>query len=141
MDKPSELEVLIADYGDIDAKIKELSKIQDSEKTRIKEIMESKSLNDASFGGYKVTYTSYEKTSLDEGKALAVLKEDWAKRYGDLPCPYIKTKEVIDMDELESVLYANELPADTMKALHECETIKIVTTLKCGKAKPKKEEE
>ena len=68
---------------------------------------------------------------------LDVLKADWTARYGNMECPYIKTKEVVDMDKLEAVIYANELPADVLAKLNDCQEKTEVVALKCSKVKEK----
>lgn len=135
----ADLDKLVAHYGEIDNKVKTLKKELDSDKVTLKNEMSTRKLNSHSAGGYTVTYTIREDSVIDETKMLKILKDDWKKRYGDVECPYIRTTEIIDMDKLEAVLYANELPEDVVAKLNDCQTKKPVEVLKCGKTKIIKE--
>ena len=135
------LDDLVAHYGEVDSKVKTLSKELESEKVTIKNIMEEEHLDSHDAGGYTVTRVVSERVKVDEEKMLKILKDDWVTKYGSMECPYIKTKEYIDMDQLESVIYAGELSKDVMRKLNECQEKTEVIALKCGKTKKKKEEE
>ena len=131
------LDKLVSHYGEIDSQIKSLSKELDSDKVTIKNIMQDDNLDNYTAGGYKVTRQVSYRTKIDEDKMLDVLKADWKQRYGDTDCPYIKTKEFVDMDTLESVIYAGELPNDVMAKLNDCQEKTEVVALKCSKVKEK----
>lgn len=131
------LDDLVLHYGELDSQIKSLSKEFDSDKVTIKNLMEEESVDDYTAGGYKVVRQVSYRTKYNEDKMLDVLKADWKQRYGDTDCPYIKTKEVVDMDTLESVIYAGELPNEVMSKLNDCQEKTEVITLKCSKVKKK----
>lgn len=131
----SKFDDLVAHYGEVDTKIKSLKKELDSDKVTIKNEMSKENLSSYSAGGYTVTYSIRNDVEVDEVKMLQILKKDWANRYGSAECPYIRTVEVIDMDKLEAVLYANELPQDVVKQLDSCQVKKPVEVLKCKKDK------
>ena len=136
----SKLDELVADYGEVDAKVKELKKIQDSEKETIKDMLTESNLSSYAAGGYVVTKVVSNREKLDEEKALVILKNDWVSKYGSMECPYIKTKEYIDMDALEAVIYTGEIDTETLKKLDTCREVTPVISLKCAKEKPKKNE-
>lgn len=129
------LDKLVSHYGEIDSKIKVLSKELDSDKVTLKNIMTEENLDDYTAGGYKVVKQISYRTKYNEDKMLDVLKADWTARYGSMECPYIKTKEFVDMDALEAVIYANELPTEVMNKLNDCQEKTEVVALKCSKAK------
>lgn len=136
------LDKLIETYGDHNHEFSSLKKVCDSEKAQIKDLMSAAGLREKTVGNWKVSYIVSERETLDEEKLLKILIKDWTSRYDDTtPCPYIKTKQYIDMDILESVLYAGEIPNDVLLKMDECRNVTEVITLKCTKAKKKVEEE
>lgn len=136
----SKLDELVSDYGAKDAELKELKKVCDGEKEEIKDLLEQQGETDWTAGGYTVKRIESERTTLNEEKMLEILKKAWMEKYGDIPCPYIKTVEVIDMDELEAALYSNDLPEQVVQDLSGCRSTQTVVTLRCSKAKEKKDE-
>lgn len=135
------LDELVTQYGQNDEELKKLKKVCDGEKEEIKTRLSTEGVSDWTAGGYEVKRIESERTTLNEVQLLSILKQDWMDRYGDIPCPYIKTTEYVDMDELESVLYAGELPADVVQKMDGCRETTTVVTLRCSKAKQKKGEE
>ena len=129
------LDKLVADYGLADSTLKDLKKTCDIAKDEIKKRMESEGESEHTSGGYTVKYIVSEKTTVDEEKMLQILKRDWVKRNGSAECPYIRRVEVLDMDALESELYAENIPKDVVAELGTCNTINKVVTLRCSKAK------
>ena len=134
------LDELVERYGENDAKAKELKKVCDADKAEIKEMMANQNLSKHTAGGYTVSYIVSEKSETNEAKMLDILKRDWVARNGSMQCPYIKTVEVIDTEALESALYKNELSEDVVAQLGTCTTTTQVVTLRCSKAKEKKDE-
>ena len=126
---------LVAHYGEVDNQIKTLTKELESDKVTIKNVLGATNRDDYESGGYKVIRQVSYRTKVDEDKMLKVLKKDWQNRYGEQDCPYIKTKEYVDMEQLESVLYANELPKDVLAELNDCQDKTEVVALKCMKVK------
>ena len=131
----ADFDKLVTHYGELDSQIKSLSKELDSDKVTIKNYMEDNQYKDYTAGGYKLVRQVSYRTKYDEDKMLEILKQDWKERYGDLECPYIKTREYVDMDQLESVIYANELPNETLAKLNNCQDKTEVVALKCIKVK------
>lgn len=92
----------------------------------IKELM--KKLNKDQFetdGGLIAKVSVQKRESFDENKLIAKLKD--LKTEG-----IIKTKEYVDMDELENLIYNGILNASE---LTNCKEVKTVTTLKVSKKK------
>ena len=136
------LDELIESYGSHNAEFGSLKKVCDHEKEQIKQSMLTQGLPEKTAGGWRVTCTTSTRETLNEEQLLQILKKDWLARYGeDIPCPYIKTREYIDMDVLETVLYADELPKATLLEMDACRIVSEVVTLRCSKAKPKKQED
>lgn len=136
------LDELITSYGNHNAEYGSLKKVCDSEKEQIKKSMLVQGLPEKTAGGWKVTCTTTTRESMNEEQLLQVLKKDWEAQYGtEIPCPYIKTREYVDMDVLESVLYAGEISQATLLEMDACRSVTEVVTLRCSKAKPKKQEE
>ena len=136
------LDDLIESYGSHNSEFNSLKKVCDHEKEQIKTSMLTQGLNEYTAGGWRVTCVTSTRETLNEEQLLQILKRDWENRYGEsVPCPYIKTREYIDMDVLESVLYANEMPQSTLLEMDSCRNVTEVITLRCSRAKPKKQEE
>ena len=133
-----ELEQLIPQYGEHDSQLKQIKAVCEEEKNLIKGAMTASQLDTATYGGYKVTKTETIRESLNTVKALNILKEYWGKKGTNETCPYIKMVETLDMDSLESDIYANKLDKDTLLALDTCREKTPVVTLKCVKTKEKK---
>ncbi len=140
INQKSNIDTLVSQYGEHNADFNSLKKIVETEKLELKSLMESENMTEYVGDDYTVTYSVSKKEKFNEDKMLDILKRDWANRYGSLSCPYIKTKEYIDMDILESVMYANELPKETMVELDSCIETTEMVTLRCKKTKKAKEE-
>ena len=135
----SNFEELIDSYGDHNSEYNALKKICDTEKSQIKTEMEQRNIKGSvATDKYKVTYSVAERETLNEDKMLEILQADWNNRYPNMPCPYIKSKPYIDMDVLETVLYAGEIPDDVVLLLDTCRDVKEVVTLRCSKVKKNK---
>jgi len=130
------LDEMVSHYGELDNQIKTLSKELDSDKVTLKNTLAKEGLDSYSAGGYKVTKVTSTRTKVDEDKMIKILKEDWENKYGkNSECPYIKTKEYIDMDGLEAVIYSGELSSEVMAKLGTCKEDTEVVALKCTKEK------
>ena len=133
----AEFDEIVYHYGNVDRQVKEMSKELEETKIIIKNTLKDMGVSDYTAGGYKVTRQVRYKTKIDTDKMLSILKSDWVSRFGDTPCPYIKTIEYVDTEALESVLYNEELPKDVMEKLSTCETKTEEIALKCTKVKEK----
>lgn len=131
MDKNESFDELVARYGAMDNQIKTLTTEFNKDKSAIKDIMGLRKLDFHISGGYKVIRQVRTKVKVNEDKMLDILKEDWRTRCGDAECPYIKTREYIDSDALESALYKGDIPAETMAKLNTCQEKVEEIALKC----------
>ena len=130
-----DIDVLIKRYGDMDIQLKELKNQHDKDKESLKTELEWRDEKDWTANGYTVQRIVSERETLDEEKLLPILKDNWVKLHGSMECPYIKTKEYIDMDALESAIYEAKLSPDVLKEMDTCRQTTTVVTLKCKKAK------
>ena len=119
----SELKELIPRYYEMKSEMDSYKKQCDADNAEIKRIMiENKSLEESA-DGYKAKITVVEKEDFNEIKLLQKLKE-----IGKTEC--IKTKEYVDMDVLENIIYNHELDP---KELADCKTSKTEYRLKVTK--------
>ena len=125
---------LIKRYGDNDHQIKELKKICDKDKETIKNQLALMDVNKITSNGYTVQRIESVKESLDEEKLLPIIKHYWASTHGSMECPYIKTREYIDMDALENAIYQKELTPSILSEMDKCREVTTVVTLRCKKA-------
>lgn len=129
---------LVAGYGKLDEQVKSLKKLQDGDKEEIKNRLVSMGIDTYSAGGYTVKRTVSSRESLDEEKALELLKADWILQHGTPKgCPYIKVREYLDLSELENAIYTKQITPDILQKLDSCREITTVITLKCTKKKEK----
>ena len=129
------LDELVADYGKLDTQVKALKKLQDTGKEEIKTRLTALSLDSYSAGGFVVKKIVSQRESFDEEKALVILKHDWVTNHGSEVCPYIKTKQYLDMAELENAIYNKNITPDILKELDGCREVTPVITLKCSAEK------
>lgn len=137
----SKLDKLVSEYGEKHYNELALKKECSEINTEIKQLMEKDELTEYTSGEYTVKKSVSVSESMNEEEMLKVLKSDWASRYGSMECPYIKTKEYVDMDILESVMYAGELPQDTVVALDKCRITKETVKLTLSKSKKSNKED
>lgn len=130
---------LINDYGDRDTQIKSLKRLCDEEKEQIKEYLAEHGQDNYSTGHYTVSRIVAEQETLNEEKLLPILKSYWATTHGSVECPYIKTKEYIDMDKLEEAIYQKELTPNVLAEMDACREVKTTVALRCKKNTKKQE--
>ena len=129
-----EFENLIIEFGNNKTASDNLKKTAERQKNEIKKIMLADKLTTASAGGYKVTLSTYQDQSMDEDKLIEVLKKH------DMAKGIIKTKEYVDMDALEQVLYNIDLENEVLLDIDSCRKTKDITKLILSKAKKKEDE-
>lgn len=82
-------------------------------------------------GRYSVQLEIRKEEKVDKFKMLTILKEYWAKTHKKSEkCPFIRTVEVLDEEELEKYLYNTPLPEDVILALDSCRTVNTTQALK-----------
>lgn len=122
------LEERIDNYG----KVKELAdsykKNADAQNKDLKKYLEEHDIKDYSTDSYVVKYYTQTKESMNEPKAIDILKHA-----GITKC--IKTVEILDADALENLLYNGEIPVEVIVDLQTCREVKVVPALKISKVK------
>ena len=126
------LNQLIPEYADNKAQLDKIKAVVDEQNAQIKEEMKSADLKSYEVDGYKATYSVQKRESMNEAKLLLI-----AHKYEDLLKDTIKTKEYIDMDKLEELLYKGQLPQDILQEVSSCVESKEVVTLRVTKKKGK----
>lgn len=104
----------------------------ETDNAEIKKRMKSNNLTEWTVKDYIVKYITSQKQSINENKLIEVLK-----RYN---CQsLIKTKEYVDFDALESLLYnADNLSSELVSEIDNCRNITEVVSLRVSKKKEKK---
>ena len=131
--KAVSLDTLIPQYAENKGLLDDYKKICDEENKQIKELMEEGSYE---VGGWKATKSVTTRDSMNEEKLLDVLKKS-----GFTQTSIIKTKEYVDMDELESAIYNGLIEKDVLMKIDKCRESKEVVTLRISKVKEKKDAE
>lgn len=130
-----ELDALIPTYGSLDFELKNIKKKADGFKERIKTIVKSLGVKTYRLEDYEITYTEAERVSFKEDKLLIRLKEIVANKDLKEFEGLIKTKEYVDMDVLENLLYHNKFDEADISSISDCQEIKIIPTLKVKKVR------
>ena len=130
---PVSLDTLIPQYAENKSMLDDYKKICDDENKQIKDMMEEGSYE---AGGWKATKTISTRETMNEDKLL-----DVAKKNSYYLSDIIKTKEYIDMDKLESLLYKGNISKDVLLEIDKCRESKEVVTLRISKVKEKKDAE
>lgn len=119
------LQELVARYGETKAKMDSYKKQVDSDNKSIKTLMEELKQYECAAGGFVAKLSIIESESFNDEKLLGVLKE-----LGLVEC--VKSKEYVDMDVLENLIYTNKL--DPTK-LAECKQSSSSSRLTISKEK------
>ena len=125
------LDSLIPRYAENKAMLDDYKKICDEENKKIKELMDEGSYE---ANGYKATKSVQVRETMNEDKLLDVLQNISGSYENGL----IKTKEYVDMDVLESMLYKGKIPKDILMQIDKCRETKEVVTLRISKVKGSK---
>jgi hypothetical protein len=140
--KRATLDELIPTYAENKAMFDDYKKICDEENKQIKELMEEGTYE---AGGYKATKSVSTRDDIKEDKILAKLSKDMREYFEENSI--IRTKEYIDMDNLESLLYSlnnkrdiesKKIKNELIELLDSCTERKDVVTLRISKVKEKK---
>lgn len=130
---PVSLDTLIPQYAENKSMLDDYKKICDEENKQIKDMMEEGSYE---AGGWKATKTISTRETMNEDKLL-----DVAKKNSYYLSDIIKTKEYIDMDKLESLLYKGNISKEVLLEIDKCRESKEVVTLRISRVKEKKDAE
>jgi hypothetical protein len=126
------LDELVPQYCEDKSKLDALKKVVDSENAILKEQLYNSGTDTYSAGGYTVKRTVSNRESLNEAKLMEVLRKHKIEGI-------IKTKEYVDLDELETYLYHNEPTDEFATDLANCKTVTEVIQLRISKAKKTEE--
>lgn len=105
-------------------------KICEDENAKIKAKMTEINADSYETDGLIAKLTYKDKSTFNEIKLLATIKS--------LGLDVIKTKEYVDMDSLEKVLYSGTLTAEAKQKLLDCKEPKTEISLKVTRKKEKK---
>lgn len=122
--KEESLTTLIPEFGELKTQADSYKKEADVKNKQIKKLMAEEGLEEKEVDGWQVKYTVALTESYDEDAMLEALKKDWAKRNGSMECPYIKTKEYIDEEVLEDMIYKGQLPKKLVASLDKFRIVK-----------------
>ena len=129
--KTPNLDTLIPQYAENKSILDDYKKICDEENKQIKELM-----TDSKYeaGGYVATKVIQKRDSIDEDKLLEVMKKHrlMAEAHG-----IIKTKEYVDVEALEMVMYKGLIDKKILMEIDKCRSTKEVVTLRISKSKEK----
>ena len=116
------LKEIIDRYGKEKAELDEKKKVVDADNAKIKELMTSDNLENAVGDEYKATCKTIVSENFNEDKLLILIKE--------MKVPgIIKTKEYVDMEELESAIYNGEVDATKLASCKERkETLRLTVS-------------
>ena len=119
-----EFESQVIEYCKLQETLKEAEKRSNVLKASIYEYMDMNSIGDQTVNGYKLTRRLSHRTTVDDAKLLAVVKN-----WGDVGARCIKTREYVDEDALESLVYNHKIGKDEHAQLDTCRTVKSVYSL------------
>lgn len=125
--------MLIDAFAAVKAKYDLLKKDVDERGKEIKQIMQDADIDSFDTGSHTAKFTLQRRETMDESKVITILQ----KRGFD--GKIVKLKPYVDMDELESAIYHDELPKEVQDELSACVTVKEIPTLKVTKNKEKKQ--
>ena len=111
----------------------ELKRVKEKEKQltdQVKVLLDEEGITKDTIGDIKVTYTTCTKSSMNEDKLLAIVKQLAQEQPEVLKC--IETKEVINEGVLEELIYNGYITVDDIQAAYEEKQYK---TLKLKKVK------
>ena len=119
------LNKLIEEYYENKETLESYKKLVDEQNKLIKDLMGDE--YSIEVNGYRAVLSTAVKVTMDERKLLQILKKN------NINC--IRTKEYVDMDALENMLYHEDIPADVVKLISECKDEKETKTLRVTKTR------
>lgn len=123
------LEELVPLYGEKNTECialkKEVADLNAALKTAIKDAMQQN--KDIKIDGWKCTLTVSEDVKVNEDRLLLVLKA--------YDVPAVRTREYIDFDELERLIYAGSVSQDALLEMDACNEKTTKDVLRCTKLK------
>lgn len=128
-----ELDELIHKYAENKAYLDDYTKICKIQNAEIKDIMAKADITEYETSGYKVKCSETVKESINEDMLLDIAHKE---NLNDI----IKTKEYIDFDVLENLIYNNKISKEMLLQIDKCRETKTTVTLRISKAKKGKED-
>ena len=129
----NKLALLIDAYANIKAKADKLKSELDSRNKELKELMKEDNIQSWDTGSNIAKFTVQRRESINEDKLIKVLQN------AGFDGKIVKLKPYVDMDELESAIYHDQLSEEVQKQVQSCITIKEVETLRVSTSKGVKE--
>lgn len=126
----TDLHIVVPRYFEHKTEMDFYKKQCDAENAEIKQAMKEQGIKDFEVDGIVAKYIVKNRESMNEEKLIKVLKD---AGYDNL----IKTKEYVDMDEVESALYHNAIDTDTIVEMDKCREVKEIIELRLLKKKEK----
>ena len=133
MKKIPELDKLIDEFAKNKAEADSYKKICDSENSQIKQLMKDSKITEYETEEYKAVYSVSNRETINEEMLLNIAH---AK-----DIPIIKTKECIDYESLETLIYNGQISKEALLEMDKAKESKEVITLKVTKRKKKREED
>lgn len=130
---------MVSAYADVKAREKEVKNDVDELNKEIKRAMVEGNLSEAYGGGYVATLTEQKHEDFDEDKLIALFKKNLDINPELSKC--IKTKEYIDMEALENLIYNSEIDNDIVTEMGKCKVQKVTQVLRIKKDTKKKGEQ
>ena len=125
-----DLERMVSNYYMNKQDLDSYKELCDKENKEIKKVMEELELDIHEFGDYKVTRTVSNRETINEDVLLDIVRSH--------NIPVIKTKEYVDMDALESLIYNNQIPKDILLQMDKARNCNEVVTLRVTKKNKRK---
>lgn len=123
-----DLNTIIPHYYEMKQELDNLDKTCKAENADIKREMERRKITDFSIGDLTAKYIVKKRETMDEDALIKLLKS-----HNYFEC--IQTKEYVDMDILESMLYKNKIDTDTVVEMDKCKNVKETIELRVTKKK------
>lgn len=134
IEQSPKLDELITQYGEQNTQCNALKKVVADLNAKLKTAI--KSLNqqnkDIEVNGWKCSLSVTEEKVMNEDRLLEFCKVNKIK------C--IKTKEYVDADALEKLIYSGKISEELIIEMDKCNDVKTKETLRCSKAKEAKNE-
>ena len=123
------IEELVPLYGEQNTQCNALKKVVSDLNSKLKNaIKKAKQENkDIEVDGWKCSLSITENSDMNEERLLEFAKTHKLK--------IIKTKEYIDFDELERLIYAGKIPNDILVEMESCKDSSVRETLRINKLK------
>lgn len=128
----TQLNNLVASYGENKAELDVVKKQCDEENAEIKALMQKLNCTECESGGYVAKYSVENHDAMNEDKLLEFLSKDY-QYYLDLGI--IRQKDYIDSDALEDAIYHGKIDKKELIEMDKCREHKEVIKLRISKAK------